>query len=57
MICRTNIAIRLLKNATNFFSALITYGLDDGDFPKDYNPMKTVELPSEDSVAVKTKKD
>mgnify|MGYP000004690679 CR=1 FL=1 len=45
-----------IKKCYEFFSALITYGLDDGDFPKDYNPMKTVELPSEDSVAVKTKK-
>ena len=45
-----------IKKCYEFFSALITYGLDDGDFQKDYNPMKTVELPSEDSVAVKTKK-
>lgn len=35
---------------------MIAYGIDEGDFPNNYNPMRTVELPNERAVGVKTKK-
>ena len=44
-----------IKKCYEFFTALITYGIDEGDFPKTYNPMRTVELPNERAVGVKTK--
>lgn len=44
-----------IKKCYEFFTALISYGINEGDFPNNYNPMRTVELPNERAVGVKTK--
>lgn len=44
-----------IKKAYLFLQAMITFGVERGDLPKDYDPLKTVELPDEDALNVKTK--
>lgn len=44
-----------IKKTYLFIHSMIKFGIEQKDLPKDFDPCKGVELPSEDAVKVKTK--
>lgn len=48
-------SLSTIRKAYNFLSALISFGINMKDFPKNFDPLALVELPDESVLEVKTK--
>lgn len=49
-------SLSTIKKAYLFLHSMISFGIIEKDFPKDFDPFVNVELPDETAVGVKTKK-
>jgi len=51
-----NYSFSTIKKVYLFFHSMINHGISEKDFPKNYDPLASVELPDESAAGVETKK-
>ncbi len=48
-------SLSTIRKTYLFLHAMISFGVENDDLPRNYNPIKLVELPDEKALAIKTK--